>query len=193
MSFELSARYFEKPIEPKTLGAKTREFVEHHSAALNEALGRELYSQSDVEGTKWPHPRDFLLSYLKRFGFQIDRRALMTMERDDEFEIWTSDFKLLGCSGGFMKLCTYSLEELMQNDWSELFTRPAEIHQQIMTALSTLNKENRLVENVTDWHPVVETKSKSSRSAQIRVKSFSLATSPSGEVAFIALTKVRAH
>lgn len=164
-----------------------RIFLEDLATALADA---------GVEGStqlkEWIEPRHLLRSYLKRKHLKADLRTLMRLEPEDEFELWSNDLRFLIGSGGFFKISSLNIDDIWTCDWNELFVRGENEMAQIRAAIvSILAGKATVIENVTDWHLVQETRGKFVK-VEVRVKSLSALNDNKGRrIGIMAITNFR--
>jgi hypothetical protein len=141
---------------------------------------------------EWIEPRHLLRSYLKRKRLKADLRTLMRLEPEDEFELWSNDLRFLIGSGGFFKISSLNIDDIWTCDWNELFVRGENERAQIRAAIvDILTDKTNLVEDVTDWHLVQETRGKFVK-VEVRVKSLSALHNSKGQrIGLMAITNLR--
>lgn len=184
---EIISETFNKEISTETVTSLSDEalrFLDNLFDCLTEA------SEKDRAGTH--RNREMLRAYLRRFNLNVDSRLLFNFAPGDEFEIWSLDHRFLGCSGAFVRMCSYTLPQILQSNWDSLFKRDQACVDTIFGGINRLFAGEPIIENVTPWHLVQETNSKHLIAVELRVKSMSLAKNERGEpAAFVAITNVR--
>jgi hypothetical protein len=156
MNFEYASRNLAKDISALTISGlqpESERILRLHEACLKELLAGQPES--------WrPHSRDFLTSYLSKLNLTVDPSFLFSIQQGDEFEIWSPDFRFVGCSGAFFRVSSYSISQLLESDWKDLFDRPEENIGAVITAVGRLMNGERTVTGVTGWHTVRERQAK---------------------------------
>lgn len=137
--------------------------------------------------------RDQFRRYMNRLGLKTDAEFLLNLTTDDDFEIWSTDMRFIGCSNGFMSASSYTFQQLAETDWAILFRREEEQKQKIVRAIETMAAGRSFVPNVTDWHVVEET-SAGKVQIEIRVKATGIAFDLNKQPkAFVAITQLKNH
>jgi hypothetical protein len=135
--------------------------------------------------------RDLFRRYMNRLGLKTDSEFLLNLTTDDEFEIWSTEMRFIGCSNGFMKASSYTYQQLAETDWAILFKREEEQQRKIVRAIEMMAAGQSFVRDVTDWHLVEETSSEKVK-IKIRVKATGVAfDSNFNPKAFVAITQLK--
>lgn len=92
------------------------------------------------------------------------------LEPDDSIEFWTPQMNFVFAMGNTIMRSNYSIDELRENNWSDLFKRDEGNSSKILKAVMDSIIENRINHNVTDWHTVEETKSHLKLKQDVKVK-----------------------
>lgn len=130
---------------------------------------------------------------MNRLGLKTDAEFLLNLTKDDEFEIWSTNMRFIGCSHGFMSASSYTFQELAETDWAILFKREDVQTRKIVSAIEKMAAGQSFVRDVTDWHIVEESSAKKVRIG-IRVKATGIAFDSNGHPkAFVAITQLRNH
>jgi PAS domain-containing protein len=181
MNFEYAARNLAKDLSDLTISCLQPESVRTlhlHEDCLKELLAGRLE-------TRRPHPRDFLASYLRKLNLTVESSFLLSIQQGDEFEIWSPDFRFIGCSGAFLRVSSYTISRLLESNWEDLFDRPAENVGAVVTAVGRLLNGEKTVTGVTGWHTVRERQAKKVE-VNVEIKALSLGHSErTGEPAAI--------
>lgn len=102
----------------------------------------------------------FLLKeYLKHFKFQLCPSFFKNLGKDDIVEIYDSESLLQKWrSLNFYKHCKYTIRELTQNPFPELFSRPEKVTDQIINDIQVCLDEGRGHQFTTEPHYMMELK-----------------------------------
>lgn len=130
---------------------------------------------------------------MDRLGLKTDAEFLLNLTTEDEFEIWSTDMRFIGCSNGFMSASSYTFQQLAETDWAILFRRDEEQKRRIVRAIESMFAGQTFIRDVTDWHLVEETSARKVK-LEIRVKATGIAFDSNGlPKAFVAITQLRKH
>ena len=132
-----------------------------------------------------------LWSALARTGIVLPAGVFENLSSHDSIEMWTTDLQFVFAMGPLMKRVTYTLEELTESPWQELFSRADDQTQLILKGFekALISQETQL--NITDWHPVIETKSHGKSSVLVKVRQISPFSSRKGFHGAIAIIESR--
>ena len=137
--------------------------------------------------------RDQFRRYMNRLGLKTDSEFLLNLTTEDDFEIWSTDMRFIGCSQGFMKASSYAFQQLAETDWAVLFKREEEQKLKIVRAIEAMSLGKSFVRDVTDWHIVEETSAKKVK-IMIRGTATGIAFDLTGRPkAFVAITQLKHH
>ncbi|MBL7687464.1 MAG: hypothetical protein JNJ49_05475 [Bdellovibrionaceae bacterium] len=113
----------------------------HYSALSDErkaaALERlRIYHQSLVSMENAGHAIDnsskSLWHALKTLGFMPDSEVFAKFENDDVIEVYDSRGTQMWRNFNYMKICSYTLEELLCHDWPTLYIRDEKLTDQLV-------------------------------------------------------------
>jgi len=152
MNYQFSARNLAKDLSASVIAGlrpESANLLRLHEDCLQELMTAKTQMQR-------PHPRDFLVSYLRKLNISIDPQFLLNIQQHDEFEIWSPDFRFIGCSGAFLRISSYKISQLLEMDWNDLFDRPPESLGAVLSAVERISNGERTIHGVTGWHTVRE-------------------------------------
>lgn len=184
--FDLTQRYFTKSItdaDMTRLSSQSMTFLERQEKCLT-SLPEPTVPQAD--------PRDMLRIHLANLGLKVNNRVFFQLGKEDNFEIWSLDFKFLGTGNSLIRRLSYSISDLLEMDWQELFERDPSGADAIMKAIEKLKTGSDFVEDVAPHHRVSE-KHGRGVSAFVQVKCLALATDAAtgGPSAIVAITNIQ--
>jgi hypothetical protein len=165
MNTKILSQFFGKPVSDELLNSISPELrlqLIVHAKALSELVG-SWEEKLPVE--------TFLVSLLKKFNLKVSPSILEKIADDDEFEIWTLDGKFMASSGKFYKMTSWSIEDLLNKDRAELFTRDDKYLHQVIHSLTSIGQGASYIENPCEAHVVTETK-KDPVSVMVKMKYF---------------------
>ena len=132
-----------------------------------------------------------LWSGLNKAGIRFPPGVFENLKSNDSIEMWTSELQFVFAMGPLLKKVTYTLEELAENPWQELFSRPQSETLKLLAGLPRALETQESQLNVTSWHPVTETKSAGRSSLDIKVRQISPFQSTKGFSGAVAIIESR--
>ena len=188
-----TSNHLAKLIEDATvrnLPAHGLDFLARHEQCLTDVMGPDALpgSVGSVD------PRELLRAYSRRLGMKFNPRCYLQLGREDNFEIWSLDMKFLGTGNQLIRRLSYTIQDLLEKNWDELFDRDPEAQQKITAAVGRLATGETYVEDIAPLHFVTERQA-GRRRAYVAVKSGSLATDiVTGQVVgFVGITTIQDH
>lgn len=129
---------------------------------------------------------------IKQIGCKIDPSVYDLLGQQSNFELWSADLEFLVAGWDFLNTISYSLDELTEYPWAELFGRDEKILGAIIGKYQECVQDNKVVQNVAPFHLVYE--KKYDKKMMVAVDALFPVTNPSYPgmpVALVAITRLR--
>lgn len=187
--FEQTSAFLKKPIEDEVIermDAANRDFLARHEMILAEMSGGDLSKIERIDS------RDLLRGHLKSLNLSVNNQLFFSFSFEDNFEIWSLNMKFLATGNQLIKRLSYSIEDLLTQDWNELFGRDYRGQEQIAVAVSKLQAGQGLVTDVAPHHAVWE-RGAGGCGAMVQVKAVTVANDilTGLPAAFVAVTNIK--
>jgi hypothetical protein len=135
------------------------------------SIREHLLTCEEEDVNPWDDKEFFLLS-MRSLGLQYPGDFLSKLESDFIIEGYDLERRQIFRNMRFMELSSYSLTEMLSNEWTSLFERPAEVTDMMLQYERDLFKDNRTLELSIPKHLIRELRSSQPQLCEVEHKYF---------------------
>jgi len=113
---------------------------------------------------------EFTKFYARKTFLRVPDEFYMACSDQDLIEIYNTENIQIFRTFNFFNITTYSISELLLNDWPSLYYRPHEIMDELIEANKQVYATNRMILLDTPEHDLVEIKSEAKSISRVKFK-----------------------
>lgn len=131
----------------------------------------QLFLNELKSARKLDHETQKLLwGLFSKYEIEINYDIFAYIKDGDSIEMWTEELTLMMALGKVAKSCSYTIEDLRNDTWENLFYRPEMSKNEILGCMFESKNTDATTMCNNEWHEVMELKSKHKYKQMIRVK-----------------------